>query len=180
MEIWKDIDGYNGLYRVSSFGRVLSLERRGVRSNGTFYHFQQKILKNTYDKKGYCYVSLRKPHEKEVRSSVHRLVAEAFIPNPNNYPCVNHKDEDKTNNRVGNLEWCTYAYNNTYNGNHIRRGRPIILTKDDVVLHFDTLSQAADYLSYSVGSLCVSIGTNHRCRGFYVKYAEEKGEQKHE
>ena len=96
MEIWKDIKGYEGLYQISSHGRVKSLFR------------YKKILKPALQTKGYFYVSLCKPNK---NFTIHRLVAEAFIPNPDNLPCVNHKDEDKTNNHVDNLEWCTYEYN---------------------------------------------------------------------
>lgn len=104
-EIWKDIEGYEGLYQVSNLGKVKSLNY-----NKTAKSELLKLRKNT---NGYTRVVLYK-NRKAKDYQVHRLVAEAFIPNPNNYPIINHKDENKTNNRVDNLEWCTYLYNNTY------------------------------------------------------------------
>ena len=98
-EIWKDIKGYDGKYQISNYGRVKSLLR------------YKKILKPILQTKGYFYVSLCKPNK---NFTIHRLVAEEFIPNPENLPCVNHKDENKHNNHVDNLEWCTYEYNNNY------------------------------------------------------------------
>lgn len=106
-EIWKDVVGFEGVYQVSNLGRVRSL--------GFDIWHKGRILKPHLDSRGYyLMVGLNRnkhPHHK----NVHRLVAEAFIPNPNNYPCVNHKDECKTNNNVDNLEWCTYEYNMNYN-----------------------------------------------------------------
>lgn len=104
-EVWKDIKGYEGLYMVSSFGNVKSLNyrRSGIAKN--------LKLKNTTN--GYKAVILAKEGKHKDRM-VHRLVAEAFIPNPKNLPQVNHKDEDKHNNRVENLEWCTAKYNSNY------------------------------------------------------------------
>ena len=106
-EIWKDITGYEGLYQVSNFGRIRSLDR--VSTSGR--HLKGKIMKPVANP--YMRIALCKDGNK-ISFIVHRLVAEAFIPNPNNYTCINHKDEDKTNNNVDNLEWCTYKYNNIY------------------------------------------------------------------
>ena len=101
-EIWKDIDGYKGLYQVSNLGRVKSL-----------HHNKEKILKGSYTKEGYHLISLSKEGTQK-RYLVHRLVATAFIPNLYKLECVNHKDENPRNNNVDNLEWCTKAYNNCY------------------------------------------------------------------
>lgn len=105
MEEWRDIKGYEGLYQISNLGRVKSL-----RDNHGNY--REKIL-NPSNRKGYLIVSLcRKGRKREFK--VHRLVALHFIDNPNNYSQVNHKDENKENNRVDNLEWCTPKYNSNY------------------------------------------------------------------
>lgn len=108
MEEWRSIQGYEGLYEVSSYGRVKSLERYKS-NNGGIQLLKEKILRPHNTKKGYLTVQLRNK-----RFTVHRLVAQAFIPNPDNLPQVNHKDEDKTNNNVTNLEWCTAKYNSNY------------------------------------------------------------------
>ena len=105
-EEWKDIKGYEGRYQISSFGRVKSLN---YRCTG-----REKILdfKST-NSRGYVIAKLCK--EGKVKSyTVHKLVAEAFIPNPNNYKEINHRDENKINNHVSNLEWCTRKYNCNY------------------------------------------------------------------
>ena len=114
-EIWKDIKNYEGLYQVSNLGNVRSLNR--IRKNGKkenqFYLQKGKILKPAVQSIGYKFVVLCKNGESK-GYRVHRLVAETFIENPNNYNCINHKDENRLNNCVDNLEWCTIAYNNTY------------------------------------------------------------------
>ena len=113
-EIWKGIKNYEGLYEVSNKGRVKRLERVTTDKNGKDYHLKEKILKDHLNSYGYLIVNLyNKDGGKQLR--VHRLVAEAFIPNPNNNkPQVNHKDEIKTNNCIENLEWMTCKENNNY------------------------------------------------------------------
>ena len=100
MEEWKDINGYEGLYMISNFGRIKSL-------------YQNRILKPKVDKNGYLEIGLMK-NKRRKYFKVHRLVAMNFIDNQNNYPVVNHKNEIKNDNRVENLEWCTVKYNNHY------------------------------------------------------------------
>lgn len=112
-EIWKDVVGYEGLYQVSNLGRVKSLKRTCIGKNGVIVFTDEKIKDAIDNGRGYLSVSLYKDN-KQSNKYVHRLVAESFILNPYDYPCVNHKDEDKRNNKASNLEWCTYHYNNTY------------------------------------------------------------------
>ena len=111
-EIWKDIKGYEGLYQVSNFGRVKSLTKYHKTKKG--YFSKERILKLIRNERGYLLVGLCKNWKKQ-KVFVHRLVAETFIPNPNNLPQVNHINEfEKDNNSIDNLEWCTCKYNCNY------------------------------------------------------------------
>lgn len=114
-EVWEDVPGFEGIYRVSNIGRVCSVDRilrSGKPRKG-------KILRCADDGHGYIRITLTKNNESH-KFMVHRLVAMAFIENPNKYPMVNHKDEDKSNNIVSNLEWCDCKYNINY-GNRTRK-----------------------------------------------------------
>ena len=122
MEEWKSIPGYEGLYEVSSYGRVKSLGISYTRKNGVMDHKPEIILSPKNNGKGYFMVCLYK-NKKHKYYLIHRLVALTFINNPDNLPCVNHKDEDKSNNRVDNLEWCTAKYNSNYKGVLKRRSQ---------------------------------------------------------
>lgn len=104
VEIWKDIEGYEGLYQVSNFGRVKSLPRNTTKGG---------VIKPIKNKDGYLYIVLCQ-NGKVKTFKTHRLVAITFLNNPNNLPCVNHKNEIKTDNRLENLEFCSYQYNNSY------------------------------------------------------------------
>lgn len=112
IEEWREIEGYEGLYQVSNLGRVKSLFRVVIRSNGKPNTVNEKILKYGMNR-GYCAVVLCKNGKRKMYK-VHRLVAMAFLSNPHNLPEVNHKDENKKNNCVDNLEWCTPKYNTNY------------------------------------------------------------------
>ena len=111
IEVWRDIKGYEGRYQVSNLGRVKSLNynRTGV----------EQVMSPRHNENGYAIVILSDFGKRDYQL-VHRLVAQAFIPNPNNYPVVNHKDENPSNNNVDNLEWCTVRYNNEY-GTRVER-----------------------------------------------------------
>lgn len=127
MEIWKDIKGYENLYQVSNLGNVRSLDhirKNGKDENKKCLH-KGKMLKPGIESIGYKVVGLSK-EGKSKSFRVHRLVAETFIDNPNNYKCINHKDENKLNNNVNNLEWCTIAYNNNYGTKQERYKKNII------------------------------------------------------
>ena len=115
IEVFRDIPGYEGLYQVSNLGNVKSLGN-GDNNNNVG---KERILKLQKDKDEYLTVFLSIHNYKKLHK-VHRLVALAFLPNPNNYPQINHKDKNRSNNNVDNLEWCTAQYNIDYS-----RAKPV-------------------------------------------------------
>lgn len=110
LEIWKDIEGFCGFYKINSYFEIRSIARITIQKNDKIYSVKDRILKQCIDDGGYLCIKLRKD-KKTITVRVHRIIAKTFIPNPNNYPCVNHKDGNKMNNSIENLEWCTYAQN---------------------------------------------------------------------
>lgn len=119
-EIWKDIIGYEGYYKISNLGRVKSLARNIYYKDGSFSRYKpETIKKNKINTDGYYSITLSvNCHNKTI--AIHRLVAQAFIPNPNNLPEVNHKDFNRKNNCVDNLEWCDHKDNVKYSSDNGR------------------------------------------------------------
>ena len=113
MEKWKDINGFEDSYQISSFGRVRTKDRYLRASYGSSQFRKGKVLKGVKMPNGYLVVGLWKDNKSRNRY-IHRLVAEHFLPNENNSAEVNHIDEDRTNNNVSNLEWCSHKYNINY------------------------------------------------------------------
>lgn len=147
MEIWKDVEGYEGLYQVSNMGRVKSLK-----------YDKEKIIKSCKNSRGYLIVNLYK--DKKMKDhKVHRLVAQAFLPNPNNLPQVNHKNEIKTDNRVDNLEYCDSSYNNNYGSRTERavkaKSKPVLqFTKDgEFIRKWESATQVSRELGFNQSSI---------------------------
>ena len=121
-EEWRPVKNYEGLYEVSNLGKVKRLERHITCSNGTKRHLREKLFSCKPNKYlGYVNVVLTKKGIKTAHT-IHRLVAELFVDNPNNFNVVNHLDEDRANNKAENLEWTTHAKNLSHNGAY-QRGR---------------------------------------------------------
>lgn len=165
-EQWRPVPGYDGNYEVSNLGNVRARRRQGSPGG---------LLKQRASSKGYQMVSLCK-HGHYTACSIHRLVAIAFIDNPYNYPCVNHKDENKLNNRVDNLEWCTYQYNNNYGTCKQRsiesRCKPCIgRWPDGTERVFPSCTIAARETGMTQGNIWSACnGKHHRAKGVEWRY----------
>ncbi|MCT4402561.1 NUMOD4 domain-containing protein [Leuconostoc suionicum] len=190
MEIWKDIIGYEGLYQVSTLGRVKSVEKtrayinRGKKRN---FHRKERILKLANGRGDYKLITLSK-NDNSKTFRVHRLVAQAFIPNPENKPQVNHIDEDKSNNSLNNLEWVS-SYENmhwgsclektlskkNYKAEAIKRMVPVIAIKNNKEQFFDSIKSASEELGLyrSAISQCLS-GKQHTTGGYSFRYAVDR------
>lgn len=152
-EVWKDIVGFEGIYLISNLGRVKSLARHIIYNDGRKHVQHATILHPRQIHNGYKRVCLNK-NGKPKDYLVHRLVAAAFIPNPYKYDFVNHKDENKTNNYVQNLEWCTKKYNVNYGTAIQRRSKSAqkavfqISLNGEVIQRFESSSAAYTALGH--------------------------------
>lgn len=166
-EIWRDIDGYEGLYQISNKGRVKSL-----------YKGSERILNPDIDT-GYYRIVLYNDSVKK-HFLLHRLVAQAFIPNPYNLPEVNHKDENKKNNCVYNLEWCDRRYNNNYGTRNERVGdsqsKPIFQysKSGDFIREWKSAHEVERVLGIDQGNISKCCkGKLKSAGGFVWKYKEK-------
>ena len=180
MEIWKDLTGYIGIYQVSNNGRIKSLSRKIVRKNGQFAKVKETILKPGTDRYGYSFVVLCNDRVKRT-TAIHRLVAAAFIPNPDNLPEIDHIDGDRANNHADNLRWVTVKENQN---NPItkskwigRKAKPhhekaIEQIKNGIVVNvFVSIQEAARKGNFSATAICkVCKGKGNLHKGYKWRY----------
>ena len=180
-EIWRDIKGYEGFYQVSNLGMVKSLERTVTRKNGRKFFVKERILKPSTDHYGYLQVNLCNSSGKVKNFAVHRLVCEAFHENPENKPCVNHIDENKTNNVVSNLEWCTYKENNNHGTHNAKVAKALSkpvgqYTRDgELIKIWQSSREVQKQLGFSYGNISqAALGKIKTAYGYVWKYIEEE------
>lgn len=156
-EIWKDIPNYEGLYKISSLGRIIS-------------SYSRRILSPTisgHKGKDYYAITLVKNGIKK-RFHIHKLVALSFIPNPKNLPCIDHINTDRYDNRVENLKWCSFSQNNLNPITNSKRLKPVVQLKESLLIHvFDSINEATKH------GFCLSQIINC-CKG---RYKHHKGFQ---
>ena len=163
-EIWKDVKNFENSYKISNDGQVYSIPRNGTKGG---------ILKPTKQKNGYYFIHLRNKNKK-INTGIHRLVAEAFIPNPENKPTVNHKDGNKGNNNVENLEWATYKEQLEHSLKlglrksqcNIQRKAVVILPNNDKI-YFENINDLTKYFNKSRSYISHYI--NKKGNKFYIK-----------
>jgi hypothetical protein len=185
VEIWKDIKGYEGYYQISNLGRVKSLDRYVNAAYGK--RFVKGSIRKSHVCVGLGYETLILSKErvnKEVY--IHRLVAEAFVPNPHHYKLVNHKDENKTNNNFENLEWCTETYNMAYSNVFEKARKKNCIPVRQYSLEGEFIKEYES--SYDAGAAigvmpyCISyccMGKIGSVKGFLWNYADGRPKIKH-
>lgn len=175
-EIWKSIKEWEGMYDISSKGRVRSIKRTDARG----HLVSGRIMRLVKTRGDYLTVKLSDAKTNRTkRYIVSRLVAEAFIPNPLNLPQVNHKDENRQNNNIKNLEWCDSAYNLNYNGGRQKRAKKIckevcqLDSKGNVLHVFPSAIEAARVVNGFASNIsCVCHGKMNTYKGYGWKYKQ--------
>ena len=190
MEVWKAIDGTDGKYSVSNLGNVKRNEHytkvmpNKQNPNGQVAYYKERLLKGNKNKEGYVVYSLHVGPNNVIVKKAHRLVAEAFIPNPNNLPYINHKDENPSNNSVDNLEWCTLEYNNNYGSRKekLRRASGIKVAQYDLngnlIKVWNSITEASRSFgcktTANIRRVCKQVPGRKTYRGFIWRYAEQR------
>ena len=163
-EIWKPIKGFEGFYEISNEGRIKNSRRN-------------KILRFGYDSDGYPHYTFSK-NGKRKTYTIHKLVAIHFIDNPFGYKCINHKDENKTNNRAENLEWCTILYNNNYGTKNHRTAqkisKPVVqIENGEIVAKYRSATEASEQTGinyWHICECCRNTGKRHRAGGYHWNF----------
>ena len=181
----KFVDGYEGLYLIDNLGNVISVPK----IEGRYIRNKYNILATKVNKYGYVEVTLVKDSKMKTHL-LHRLIAKAFVPNPNNYDVVYHKNGIKNDNRIENLEWCTvsqntkHAYNNNLNDSQIKALGAlakvneqnmyvkVVLSKDGEEISFKSTREAAEFLNTKKDEITRAIRKGQRHKGYYV-YGEK-------
>lgn len=183
-EIWKDIEGYEGLYQVSNLGRIKSLHRRIEHPHSGFITLKERILKPSTDTSGYLFVRLCN-NGKSKQLLVHRLVAQTFLENPQKLPEVNHIDECKSNNQISNLEYCDRSYNINYGTatvraaktrtNHPSFSKQILCIETGII--YPSISEAGRLFNskYAPQNIsCCCLGKTKVAYGYHWCYVDKK------
>ena len=176
-EIWKDIKDYEGLYQCSSLGKVRSLDRYVEEHSGKKQFRKGQIIKPKLNKNGYLQLALNKNAKRKMKY-VHILVAETFLENNEKLKTVNHKDGNKLNNNIDNLEWSSYSENNQHAYNELHRpaaregAKPkvvyIIDTYNNSVQQFNSITEATENIGLSHTQINRYIHSNKKWKGRYI------------
>ena len=159
-EIWKDIKNYEGLYKASNFGKIKSI-KKGI------------LLKPFTNTRGYLQVDLYKCG-KHKHFLVHRIIAETFLENKNNLEEVNHKDENKLNNNINNLEWCTSKYNCNYGTRNLKKYKPVLCV--ELNKRYESIKKASEELKIQqahISGCCKNKKHYNTAGGYHWQYAKE-------
>lgn len=170
-EIWKNIKETKNMYQISNLGRIRSKDRKIYYKNGKIVKRKGKILKQFNDKDGYKNITICDKHFK-----LHRLVAQYFLENKNNFPIVNHKDKNVSNNCVNNLEWCTYSYNNTYAGARDIQKKKVLQydLKGNLIKEWESVLLASKCVNTSAGNISECCRGKHKHIKKYIwKFKED-------